>query len=77
MTLDDPLPPDADPQAKELLQNPVFLVLTGLVVLKVLSTPTAAPKWLKDAPPVHTKVAGPWRGKGSFGHGFGPQAKRR
>lgn len=77
MTLDDLLPPDADQKAKELLHNPVFLMMTGLVVLKVLSSPTAVPKWLKDAPPIHARVAGPWRGKGSFGHGFGPQARHK
>lgn len=69
--------PAPDPRVQELLGNPIFMVLTGLVVLKVLTSPTPRPAWLKDAPPVHGKVAGPWRGKGSFGHGFGPQANHR
>lgn len=61
--------------AKELLlKNPVAMVIMGVVTLAVLSGSTSrkAPAWVKDLPPLGGRVAGPWRGKGSFGHGFGP-----
>ena len=41
-----------------------------------LAAPRERPKWLKGCPPVHGRKAGAWRGKGSFGHGFGPSLVR-
>lgn len=76
MTLDDLLPPDADPKTKDLFQNHIFLVVAGLVLLTSFSSQSRRPAWLKDLPPLGGKVAGPWRGKGSFGRGFGPQTSR-
>lgn len=70
-------PPPLDPRVQELLNNPIFMAMTGLVVLKVLTSQGARPAWLKDAPPVDGKVAGPWRGKGSFGRHFGSQASHK
>lgn len=66
--------PDNDPKkaAEFLMKNPFFMVVAGLVALKVMTEGGKVPKWLKDCPPINTRVAGPWRGKGSFGHGFGP-----
>jgi hypothetical protein len=53
------------------------LLVAGLLVLKFLTTQDVRPAWLKDAPPIHGRRAGPWRGKGSFGSHFGVQAKHR
>jgi hypothetical protein len=36
-----------------------------------------APAWLAGLPPVNGRVAGPWRGPGSFGRGFGPQVRHK
>lgn len=63
--------------ADKLLANPMFMVIMGLVALKFCSTPSERPKYLKDCAPIHGRRAGAWRGKGSFGHGFGPQIKHK
>lgn len=65
-----------DPKKIEafLVANPLFIIGIGMVALQVLSKSSKAPAWVKDLPPVNGRVAGPWRGKGSFGHSFGPQA---
>jgi hypothetical protein len=62
---------------EELASDPVFLMLMGMVALHFLTSEQRRPEWLKDCAPVHARRAGAWRGKGSFGHGFGPQAKHR
>lgn len=61
-------------KAEELLMdNPVALwVAIGLLTFEFLSSESTRPAWLKNCAPVHGRRAGPWRGKGSFGRGFGP-----
>lgn len=61
---------------KFLEKNPILVIVTGLVLFKLLSTSSLRPEWLKDCPPVNPKVAGAWRGKGSFGRSFGPNKVR-
>jgi len=51
----------------------VAMCLLGYVALCGGST---MPKWAEGLAPVSPKVSGPWRGKGSFGKGFGPQVSR-
>jgi len=62
---------DKESAERFLKENPVFLIGLGLVVYQFLSSGPKRPEWLKDCPPVNGRTAGPWRGKGSFGHGFG------
>jgi len=57
-------------QAEKLFQEQVSLgYAMGLVALEFLSAVNQRPK---DPVQIHQKRAGPWRGKGSFGKGFGP-----
>lgn len=60
-----------------LLAHPELLVVIGAVALAVLQKDGKLPAWASDLPPMYEKLAGPWRGKGSFGHGFGPQVRHR
>lgn len=61
-----------------LLANPEFTAaLLSLAALSVLSKQTDRPAYLKDCAPIHPQMNGAWRGKGSFGHGFGTQVKHR
>lgn len=55
------------------------IVLAGIVALAFLALgPSRAPAWAKDLPPAFEKLAGPWRGKGSFGKApFGLQSRHR
>lgn len=63
---------DVPPEVQELLQkNPVLFGLIGLMAIEFLSRSYERPKWLKDCPRIHDRRNGPWRGKGSFGTGFG------
>lgn len=55
-----------------LLKNPELMVGAMILGFVILSARQANPKWLKGLAPINPKKAGPWRGKGSFGHGFGP-----
>lgn len=65
-------PPWTAEQAKAFLEkHPALFALMGLLVL--MGPRKAAPGWVKDLPPLGGRTAGPWRGKGSFGHGFGSQ----
>ena len=59
-------------QAEAFLRaNPFLsLVVPCIVGMKMMAMPT------KSRFSTFEKHAGPWRGKGSFGHGFGPQLKR-
>lgn len=67
-----------DDLAQKLMkEHPVLMVMLGLVALQVLSKPGERPAHLKGLPPIHPRTAGTWRGKGSFGHGFGPQVRHR
>jgi hypothetical protein len=68
-----------DPKKVEqfLLENPIFFVSLGLLALTFLEKRGTVPAWAKDLPALKERLAGPWRGKGSFGHGFGPQARHR
>lgn len=54
-----------------LLKNLDFVCVLGLMAL-TFSKGATRPAWLKDFPPINPRTAGPWRGKGSFGHHFGP-----
>jgi len=53
-----------------------LFIATAVVAYLFLAAPRERPKWLKGCPPVHGRKAGAWRGKGSFGHGFGPSLVR-
>lgn len=67
--------PKLDPKKVEefLLKNPEVVIALGLLSLFVMAAKeNVRPAYLKDMPPIHPRLAGPWRGKGSFGHGFGP-----
>lgn len=67
-----PLPPDVEQFMKT---NPAVVIL-GVLVLAYLATPLERPGWLKDCPRIHGPRNGAWRGKGSFGKGFGPNRVR-
>lgn len=63
---------DLPPEIQELIdKNPVLLAVMGLLALQYMSTAGERPKWLKDCPRIHGPKNGAWRGKGSFGTGFG------
>lgn len=67
--------PKIDPKKVEefLIKNPEFTIGLGLLAFGVLAEREGKrPAYLKDMPPIHPKTAGAWRGKGSFGHCFGP-----
>lgn len=68
-----------DPKKAEefLLAHPELLVALGAVALCCLQKGGNVPAWVKDLPPMYEKLAGPWRGPGSFGRGFGPQVRHR
>lgn len=56
----------------------IFMILLGLTIFTSLTgARKEGPAWRKGLPPAREKLAGPWRGKGSFGKGFGPQTRRR
>lgn len=55
---------------------PGLLIAGAVAAYLFLAGPGERPKWLKDCPPIHGRRAGAWRGKGSFGHGFGPARVR-
>lgn len=65
-----------DPE-RFLKENPVFLALLGMAVFQALQKPQERPSWLKGCPGPNQRLAGPWRGRGSFGKGFGPQVRHR
>lgn len=67
----EPLKIDAKQIEQFLLKNLDFTVCV-LGLLTLISTKDTRSPWLKDCAPIHPRTAGPWRGKGSFGHGFGP-----
>lgn len=56
-----------------LIKNPAFVVSMAILSFAVIAKNEGKrPAHLKDMPPINPRTAGPWRGKGSFGHGFGP-----
>ena len=59
-----------------LLANPQIVVMGMLVGILALVRPTPRPAWVKDLPPIGGRTNGSWRGKGSFGKGFGPNRVR-
>lgn len=65
----EPLPPEV----KELFEKfPAIAVIGSVLLFHMLGASSGkAPKWLKDLPPIGGRTNGAWRGKGSFGHGFG------
>lgn len=65
-----------DQKVEELVKSHPMLVMMGLLVLTSLMTKGESPKWLKDCPPAGGRRNGAWRGKGSFGKGFGPNRVR-
>lgn len=65
-------------EAEEFVRaNPIIYIAFGAAVIKILTEAKNVPKWIKDLPVTHEHLAGPWRGKGSFGKNFGPQMKRK
>lgn len=68
--------PDGHGMSKK--DEEIFMILLGLVIFTSIGGPRKeGPAWRKSLPPASEKLAGPWRGKGSFGKGFGPQTRRR
>lgn len=57
---------------KFLKEHPVAFIAAGVLLFKFLSSGREVPEFLKGLAPISPKTAGPWRGKGSFGKGFGP-----
>ena len=72
-----------DPEAAKALveklmkEQPTLVIMGAAVLYALIGRGTAAPAWVKGLPPVGGRMAGPWRGKGSFGRGFGSQMKHR
>jgi hypothetical protein len=63
---------DLPPDVKKLLDENPGLAAIGMVVLGVvLMGRSKAPGWVKDLPPLGGRTNSAWRGKGSFGKGFG------
>ena len=75
----DPKDVKIDPKKVEefLQKHPHFLMMAGLVALVCLQKTGKVPDWVKGLPALSERLAGPWRGPGSFGHGFGPQARHK
>lgn len=75
----DPKDAKIDPkQVEEFLQkHPHLVMMAGLVALVLLQKTGKVPAWVRDLPALSERLAGPWRGQGSFGHGFGPQARHK
>lgn len=69
--------PSKEEVERFLKEHPGLVASFAAVILKLLTEPVEHPAWLKDAVPVNQTLAGPWRGKGSFGKGFGPNKIRR
>lgn len=64
---------------KEHGSGPVLFLMVGLYAL-LTAKEHPCRRCLKTAcacAPVRYRTAGPWRGPGSFGKGFGPQGSRR
>jgi hypothetical protein len=67
-----PLPPELD----EFICKYPTAAIIGALILFYLAGPAERPAWLKDCPRVGGPRNGAWRGKGSFGHGFGANPVR-
>ncbi len=61
---------------KFLEDNPILMIVGAIACIELLSRVGMRPAWLKDCAPVNSRLAGPWRGKGSFGKNFGPNKVR-
>lgn len=61
-------------EAKEFLEkNPAVVIIgTLLAGVLVMQKSSRGPAWLKDLPSLGGRTNSAWRGKGSFGKGFGP-----
>lgn len=65
-------------KVEEFLQNhPNLVMMAGLVALVLLQKTGKVPAWVADLPALQERLAGPWRGPGSFGKSFGPQGRHR
>lgn len=65
-----------DQQVMDLMTSHPMVFIMGILALHSLTTQRECPKWLKDCPPAGGRRNGAWRGKGSFGKGFGPHRVR-
>ena len=65
-----------DRDVNDIVKSYPVLAIMGLVALRYLMSSYERPKWLKDCAPVHGRRNGAWRGKGSFGKGFGANKVR-
>jgi len=54
-------------------EHPVSALFFETALYLLITTEPKKPAWLKNIPPIHPRLAGPWRGKGSFGGNFGSQ----
>lgn len=63
-------------EIEKLMREHPAAVIVGALVLAYLTAPFERPAWLKDCPRIHAPRNGAWRGKGSFGHGFGANPVR-
>jgi hypothetical protein len=58
-------------QIEKLAKSPVVMIAIGLAAMQcAMKKDRRIPKWIE-------RLAGPWRGKGSFGKNFGPQSRRK
>ena len=58
-------------EIKDLFDKcPVAMIVGGLLLYSLMSD-RGRPGWLGNCPPIHGRRNGAWRGKGSFGTGFG------
>lgn len=69
---------DLPPEIQKLIdENPVLMVVTGLVVLSALTNPSQSGRG-PEVPGLGGRRNAAWRGKGSFGRApFGSQISHR
>lgn len=63
-------------EIQDIFEKCPMAVIVGGLVLYALVGDRQRPAWLENCPPVHGRRNGAWRGKGSFGHGFGANKVR-
>lgn len=63
-------------EIKDLFDKCPMAVIVGGLVLYSLVGDRQRPAWLGNCPPIHGRRNGAWRGKGSFGTGFGANKVR-
>lgn len=70
------LPDEVPEEIQDLFDKCPMAMIVGGLLLYSLMVDRGRPKWLGSCPPIHGRRNGAWRGKGSFGHGFGANKVR-